>query len=351
MYRFGFTPAKAACWKPPYCRTDASNWTFPAGRWPRPILRKACWKRWAVNDPRYVGRGRGRLSRGNRGAGDALGRLAPDMSRLAGVAARGIIVTCRSDSAEFHFLSRFFAPAVGVPEDPVTGSAHTSLGPLLEGAPGDLGTGRVPGFGQGRPAAPARGSGAGRDRRPGGDRCEGNPVFKPPMKLWWRQILWMVGIVALAAGSALVSNAMRPTPLPLIQDWNETLGRRNETLLPDGIPMIDLARMTELYQQENVVVLDARSEVFFELEHIPGAVSLPVEEPDRVPGFSERPAFRSPADHVLRQRHLPHGPGPGPPAPGLRMGGRGRFSGGHGGMDRRGTAGHHGRRWLRCPGA
>ena len=45
---------------------------------------------------------------------------------------RGIIVTCRSDPTEFDFVSRFFAPAVGVNEDPVTGSAHCTLGPYWQ---------------------------------------------------------------------------------------------------------------------------------------------------------------------------------------------------------------------------
>jgi predicted PhzF superfamily epimerase YddE/YHI9 len=48
---------------------------------------------------------------------------------LQRVEARGVIVTARADSDEFDFVSRFFAPAVGVPEDPVTGSAHCCLTP------------------------------------------------------------------------------------------------------------------------------------------------------------------------------------------------------------------------------
>ena len=55
--------------------------------------------------------------------------VTPDFARLAGLPVRGVIVTSRSASAEFDFVSRFFAPAVGVNEDPVTGSAHCSLGP------------------------------------------------------------------------------------------------------------------------------------------------------------------------------------------------------------------------------
>lgn len=53
---------------------------------------------------------------------------APDCQALAKLPARGVIVTARGQG-EYDFVSRFFAPAVGVPEDPVTGSAHCCLGP------------------------------------------------------------------------------------------------------------------------------------------------------------------------------------------------------------------------------
>jgi PhzF family phenazine biosynthesis protein len=56
-------------------------------------------------------------------------KLNPDISRLASLPVRGVIVTSRASTPEYDFVSRFFAPAVGVPEDPVTGSAHCCLGP------------------------------------------------------------------------------------------------------------------------------------------------------------------------------------------------------------------------------
>jgi PhzF family phenazine biosynthesis protein len=56
--------------------------------------------------------------------------LRPDMARLAGVKTRGITVTSRPAGAGYDFVSRFFAPAAGVPEDPVTGSAHCALAPF-----------------------------------------------------------------------------------------------------------------------------------------------------------------------------------------------------------------------------
>jgi PhzF family phenazine biosynthesis protein len=56
--------------------------------------------------------------------------MTPDLGALARLPVRGVIVTARADNGEHDFLSRFFAPASGVPEDPVTGSAHCGLGPF-----------------------------------------------------------------------------------------------------------------------------------------------------------------------------------------------------------------------------
>jgi len=56
--------------------------------------------------------------------------LEPDLNALARVDARGVIVTSQADKkSEYDFVSRFFAPQAGVPEDPVTGSAHCALTP------------------------------------------------------------------------------------------------------------------------------------------------------------------------------------------------------------------------------
>jgi PhzF family phenazine biosynthesis protein len=63
------------------------------------------------------------------GDDEAVVALAPDFRALARLDARGIIVTARAASADFDFVSRYFAPAYGVDEDPVTGSAHCALGP------------------------------------------------------------------------------------------------------------------------------------------------------------------------------------------------------------------------------
>jgi PhzF family phenazine biosynthesis protein len=56
--------------------------------------------------------------------------LSPDLTALSRLSSRGIIVTAASSTRAYDFVSRFFAPAAGVPEDPVTGSAHCGLGPF-----------------------------------------------------------------------------------------------------------------------------------------------------------------------------------------------------------------------------
>ena len=54
--------------------------------------------------------------------------LKPDMAKLNNLPLRGVIVTAQG-GGEADFVSRFFAPKYGVPEDPVTGSAHCALIP------------------------------------------------------------------------------------------------------------------------------------------------------------------------------------------------------------------------------
>ncbi|HEX3732301.1 MAG TPA: PhzF family phenazine biosynthesis protein [Mycobacteriales bacterium] len=56
--------------------------------------------------------------------------VTPDFAALSVLPYRGIIVTAAaSPDEDFDFVSRFFAPNVGITEDPVTGSAHCALGP------------------------------------------------------------------------------------------------------------------------------------------------------------------------------------------------------------------------------
>ena len=56
--------------------------------------------------------------------------LRPDFAGLAKLGTRGVVVTSRSASPDFDFVSRYFAPAFGIDEDPVTGSTHCALVPF-----------------------------------------------------------------------------------------------------------------------------------------------------------------------------------------------------------------------------
>jgi len=56
--------------------------------------------------------------------------LQPDIAKLAAISVRGVIVTSQASTPGYDFVSRFFGPRVGVPEDPVTGSAHCVLSPF-----------------------------------------------------------------------------------------------------------------------------------------------------------------------------------------------------------------------------
>lgn len=59
---------------------------------------------------------------------EILRQLAPDMTALARMDRPGVIVTARADGI-YDFVSRYFAPTKGIPEDPVTGAAHCMLTP------------------------------------------------------------------------------------------------------------------------------------------------------------------------------------------------------------------------------
>jgi len=58
--------------------------------------------------------------------------LKPNFGQLASVPVNGVAVTSKATTPDFDFVSRFFAPAFGINEDPVTGSSHCGLGPFWE---------------------------------------------------------------------------------------------------------------------------------------------------------------------------------------------------------------------------
>lgn len=60
---------------------------------------------------------------------DMVKNVAPDYQGVLATAVRAVILTSQSSDPRYDFISRYFAPAVGVNEDPVTGSAHCCLAP------------------------------------------------------------------------------------------------------------------------------------------------------------------------------------------------------------------------------
>jgi PhzF family phenazine biosynthesis protein len=79
--------------------------------------------------PTYVGRTRFDYL-AELDAEDTVRALRPDFAALRQLKVRGLIVTSRASTPGHDFVSRFFAPAAGIDEDPVTGSAHCCLGPF-----------------------------------------------------------------------------------------------------------------------------------------------------------------------------------------------------------------------------
>lgn len=92
-----------------------------------------------VPAPRPAGLGLVGLEWFGRGRFDAVAVVAeaeevrrwhPDLAAVVALGTRGLVLTARGEDPGVDFVSRFFAPAVGVPEDPVTGSAHCTLAEL-----------------------------------------------------------------------------------------------------------------------------------------------------------------------------------------------------------------------------
>jgi PhzF family phenazine biosynthesis protein len=61
---------------------------------------------------------------------EAVRQCSPDYKSLRTIPMRGCIITSRASSPAYNIVSRFFAPAIGIDEDPVTGSAHCCLAPF-----------------------------------------------------------------------------------------------------------------------------------------------------------------------------------------------------------------------------
>jgi PhzF family phenazine biosynthesis protein len=59
----------------------------------------------------------------------AVRALAPDLARIRLLPVHGVMVTARASTAGYDFVSRYFAPSIGIDEDPVTGAMHCAVGP------------------------------------------------------------------------------------------------------------------------------------------------------------------------------------------------------------------------------
>ncbi len=83
-----------------------------------------------VHRPRYTGKNANNDFLVEMDSEETVQAIQPDFLRLGKVeGVRGVIATAHASTPGVDFVSRFFAPAVGVNEDPVTGSAHTALTP------------------------------------------------------------------------------------------------------------------------------------------------------------------------------------------------------------------------------
>jgi PhzF family phenazine biosynthesis protein len=98
------------------------------------------------------------------GSEQAVRAVTPDFRRLARATAVGVTVTSRAGSSDYDFVSRFFAPAAGIDEDPVTGSAHCALGPYWAAK---LGKAEVTGYQASQRGGVVRVRVAGADVQPG----------------------------------------------------------------------------------------------------------------------------------------------------------------------------------------
>jgi PhzF family phenazine biosynthesis protein len=103
---------------------------------------------------------------------DEIRTMVPDFSTLSQIPMQGVIVTSRASTPGFDFVSRFFAPSVGINEDPVTGSAHGCLAPYWQKKLKKKYVKSIPGIGAGRCASdPAEYA-----RQSNNRRCRGNDL-------------------------------------------------------------------------------------------------------------------------------------------------------------------------------
>ena len=94
-----------------------------------------------------------------------------------------------------------------------------------------------------------------------------------------RSLLQSIGIIIISGALGLGVNAFRAEGIPLMERWQEKV--LNEQLT-GGLPAVSLKQVKEAYKSGAALFVDARDAAFYEEGHIPGAVSLPVEDFDMV---------------------------------------------------------------------
>jgi rhodanese-related sulfurtransferase len=90
-----------------------------------------------------------------------------------------------------------------------------------------------------------------------------------------RSLLQAITIILLSGVFGLAVNGLRADGIPLVERWQEKV--LNEQLT-GGLPAVSLKQVKEAYKSGAALFVDARDEAFYEEGHIPGAVSLPVQD-------------------------------------------------------------------------
>ena len=90
-----------------------------------------------------------------------------------------------------------------------------------------------------------------------------------------RSLLQAITILLLSGLFGLAVNGLRADGIPLVERWQEKV--LNEQLT-GGLPAVSLQQAKEAHANGEALFVDARDAAFYEEGHIPGAVSLPVQE-------------------------------------------------------------------------
>ncbi|MBF0549987.1 MAG: rhodanese-like domain-containing protein [Deltaproteobacteria bacterium] len=85
-----------------------------------------------------------------------------------------------------------------------------------------------------------------------------------------------LGMVAILL--AFGSNALRNPGLPWMEDWTKKLTNLTSV---GGIPVVDLPVVAGSYEDQNIMIIDARDREIYEQSHIPGAINLPIHAIDQ----------------------------------------------------------------------